>query len=205
MNRISSQAFMAGMSLLLTGLAYSQDHQFVLEASPLKGAMGQVSARAESMLSQTTGLGIGVTDVREPGERSDMEDRRTSIHAEAVWYPGWLRDFRGVFVGAGLLYERATIGRQRERSYISRTSATSRYGNDKWANLNHYYSISQSVGYRYNLTKYFTVSFRLIVDEILFQESSSIKEEIYSSNVDTSAEDREPVGNQLSLQAGLQF
>jgi len=198
-----SAALVLGASSLMA--VTKDDRRTIFEIAPLKGAMGQVAMRVERQLTSQLAYGIGYESIEQPGQRADMEDKSMRLHSDFTWYPELEGAYRGVFMGMGLIYEKAELGRQQSRLVTSGDSPPANQTEDRWVNNVDYLSVSQSVGYRYEMGAHFTTSLRLVVDELIYQKSSTSEEETYSYDVDTAAQRRDPVKQYLVLLTGISF
>ncbi len=192
----------AGSAKAVTLTSRSGQPSAVLELAPLRGLVGQPSARGEAMMTPRLVLGGGYEAWSGESERQDFTDRHTAMHMEGLFYPLGMASYP-VFVSVGLKFEQAELGRQRTRRTTTwaRTTADERY--DRWVNHDSYYSVMESVGYRLITNSVFTGSIRFMRDELLHASSSADADGVFSSDPDTSTKGRPKVRNQIGLFAGL--
>jgi hypothetical protein len=124
------------------------------------------------------------------------------MHMEAAYYPLGFSQYP-VFVGGGLRYEQAEIGRQETRRTTTwaRTSQSERY--DRWVNHDSYVSLVESVGYRLVTDTVFTGSIRLVRDELLNTRTSNDADQVISNDPDLGTKGRPKVRQQIIFFAGL--
>lgn len=199
--------FLPLIALLLSfpALAVQANSHVVFEAAPLKGALGQVSLRGEYLNAKRFGYGIAFEDISEPGVRDNTEDHRSRLQGEMVWYPPVEGAFDGIFAGIGAMYERAKIGHQENRQYRTGVRPDSAHQYDRWTSNDNYYSATQSFGYRYAFTENVTMSLRMVIDELLYQQSTTENKDVYSYDLEPKSERRDAVKQYFSLMAGLKF
>lgn len=174
----------------------------VIELAPLRGMIGQPSARGEALLTPRVAIGGGYEAWSSESERTDFTDRHTAMQMEGLFYPLALGSYP-VFVGAGLRFEQAELGRQatRRTTTWARTSSDERY--DRWVNHDSYYSVTESIGYRLVTNSVFTGSVRFQRDELLHQTSTSDPDGVISSDPDMTTSGRPKVRHQITFFAGL--
>ena len=106
----------------------------LVEVAPLRTTMGQLAARGEARLKllPQVAIGGGLAFDRRDGKADWTNDESQQVAAEALWYPG-LPAAVGLFVGAGLGYERSYVGRMRERPTVSNVTYNADESYDRWA------------------------------------------------------------------------
>lgn len=174
----------------------------IVELAPLRGLIGQPSARGEAMIAPRVAIGGGYEAWSGESQRQDFTDHHTAIGMEGIFYPLGMGS-HPVFVAAGMRLEQAELGRQETRRTTTwaRTNADERY--DRWINHDSYYSLTESVGYRLVTDSVFTGMVRLQRDELLHQSSSADPDGVISSDPDMSTKGRPKVRHQIAFFAGL--
>lgn len=192
------------LAMVLAGerMAFAKSERSVLEAAPLQGALGQVSARFEGAGKGAVFFG-GQIDLQErPGERVDRPDTLRRVSFEAVQYPSiWQLD--GLFVAAGLDYEFAQIGRRRDRDYVSTIRYTEDERYDLWTNEDHYFLAHVGAGYRFFAGKYATASLRYTHESLLFSHGEVRRETIYSLDPNLTSHGRARQDGRISMFVGV--
>lgn len=191
-------------AVTLTNRSSTGQNAAIVELAPLRGLIGQPAARGEGILTKNAAIGGGYESWSGESERDDFTDRYTSFHMEGLYYPLGLQTYP-VFVGLGLKFEKAEIGRQEKRRTTTwaRTTASERY--DRWVNHDDYYSLVESLGYRLITGSVFTGSIRLVRDELLHQTSRDEADGILSNDPDLATNGRPKVRQQIVFHAGLLF
>ncbi len=174
----------------------------VIELAPLRGLVGQPSARGEALVTPRVAIGGGYEAWSSESERPDFTDRHTAMQMEGLFYPLGIGSYP-VFIGAGLRLEQAELGRQATRGATTwaRTTADDRY--DRWVNRDSYYSVTESVGYRLVTNSIFTGAVRFQRDELVHQTSSEDPDGVISSSPDMTTKGRPKVRHQIAFFAGL--
>jgi hypothetical protein len=173
----------------------------VVEAAPLKGALGQLSLRGEAGIARTLALGVGVDQTSAKSERHGYVDTARSFGGELVWYP--LDAARPLFLGAGLGLEWADVGREEVRDAQTWMRTQGDQMHDRWANEDTYLSWTQTVGYRLFGGRWLTGSLRFVRDELLTSSAHVRKDDVFSQEIDLSTRGREPVRHRLGLHCGI--
>jgi hypothetical protein len=177
---------------------------FVAELSPLRTVMGAPEMRLESA-GQFIGAALKWNQERKPSTRSDYTDQSQTLRVEALWYPFGVTNLP-FFIGMGLQHELANIGRQEQRSHITwaRTSSDEAY--DRWVNQDTYFSMTQSIGYRYVSKALFTGSISAYRDELIATQSrNEDTSEIYSTKPDLDTKGRKQLLTGVTLSVGMYF
>jgi hypothetical protein len=175
---------------------------FVAELSPLRTVMGAPEMRLESS-GQFIGAALKWNQERKPSNRSDYTDQSQTLRVEALFYPFGVSNLP-FFIGAGLQHELANIGRQEQRSHITwaRTSSDEAY--DRWVNQDTYFSMTQSIGYRYVSKALFTGSISAYRDELLATQSrNEDTSEIYSTKPNLDTKGRKQLLTGVTLSVGM--
>lgn len=198
--RIVALALMAA-SPAAHAVPAAQVPRAVVEAAPLKGALGQLALRGEVGVARMLALGATVDQTSARSERHGYVDTARSLGGELVWYP--LDAARPMFLGAGLGLEWADVGREevRDAQTWMRTQGDQRH--DRWANEDTYVSWTQTVGYRLFGGRWLTGSLRFVRDELLTSSSHVRKDDVFSEDIDLSTRGREPVRHRLGLHCGI--
>lgn len=188
---------------VLTPLGWgAESRPLVLEVAPLRGVMGHPSLRGEVGLYPRATLGARVESSDGRSERDGFKDRRRSFGIDGAWYP-WGVKVSGPFLGAGLIWEEADIGRQRRRDGVTSQRSTADQSHDLWVNHDAYLAAEQAVGYRIVSGEIMTMSLRLSRDETLHQRSRVERDTIYSLEPDLDSRGRAAVVMRIGLFAGI--
>jgi len=175
---------------------------FLAELSPLRTVMGAPEMRLESV-SSVFGAALKWNQERRPSSRADYTDQSQTLRLEALWYPFGVSDLP-FYIGAGLQHEMANIGRQEERSHITWARTNSDEAYDRWVNQDTYFSLTQSIGYRYISKALFTASLSAYRDELVAVQSRNEEtSEIYSSNPDLDTKGRTQLLTGMTLSVGM--
>lgn len=175
---------------------------FVTELSPLRTVMGAPEIRLETA-GDSFGAALKWNQERKPSTRSDYTDQNQTLRVEALWYPFGVTDLP-FFIGTGFQHEAANIGRQEQRSHITWARTSSDEAFDRWVNQDTYFSLTQSVGYRYVSRALFTGSISAYRDELVASQSrNEIDAEIYSTNPKLDSKGRKQLLTGVTLSVGM--
>jgi hypothetical protein len=198
--------------LTLTGLALgpralaADAHPVILEAAPLRSVMGHPAVRLEVLPVPFAGVALGYETSDAPSERADYRDTRSATTLEGLWYPQIARAAArgsGPFVAAGLSYEQAAVGRERQSDSVTWVRTTSNDGRDLWVNHDTYLATTQAVGYRFVANGLVTAALRLERNETMQQSSRVERDQVVSRDPDLTSDGRAPVTTRLVLHAGV--
>jgi hypothetical protein len=198
--RILALALMAA-SAAAYAVPAAQAPRAVVEAAPLKGALGQLSLRGELGIARMLALGVVVDQTAATSERHGYVDTARSLGGELLWYP--LDAASPLFLGAGLGLEWVDVGREEVRDAQTWMRTQGDQLHDRWANEDIYLSSTQTVGYRIFGGRWLTGSLRFVRDELLTASSHVRKDDVFSQEVDLSTRGREPVRHRLGLHCGI--
>jgi hypothetical protein len=175
---------------------------FVAELSPLRTVMGAPEMRLET-LGTIFGTALKWNQERKPSARSDYTDQSQALRVEALWYPFGVSNLP-FFIGMGLQHELANMGRQEQRSHITWARTSSDEGYDRWVNQDTYFSMTQSLGYRYVSKALFTGSISVYRDELVATQSrNEDTAEIYSTSIDLNTKGRKQLLTGVTLSVGM--
>lgn len=183
----------------------------IVETAPLRGMMGHPALRAELLSARAFAVGAAFESADAPSERQDFKDQTRTLNLDGLWYPvgapsANARSWQGApFLGAGLGWEEADIGRERPRDAVTWARTASDESHDRWVNHDSYLTATQTVGYRVASTRLVTASLRLMRDEVLMANSRVERDSVYSRDPDLSGEGRKAVMTRIVLHAGLLF
>ena len=182
--------------------AFGFQSQAIAEWAPLKGFGGETSFSVEKYFNSHIGLQGFYDTASWESERRDFTNTGEKYGLSLIGRP-LLSAFPGLFLGSGFVYETATIGRQQRRDGTTwiRTNADEIY--DLWTNEDRYLAFSQQVGYRWVFADWLTTSVRILVDEIVWWDSTNKEESLYSRELDLASRGREPVQKAVMFHAGV--
>lgn len=202
MNRPTTLACLVTFALLSTAALGVEKKTWIVEAAPLRGVMGHPAVRAELAPRSAFSGAIAYEASQTASQRDDFKDTRWSATIEGFWYPWSLKE-SGLFVGSGISWGEATIGRQ-GRDAVSAWARNAPGGDqDLWVNHDTYLSFGQSVGYRVVAEHMVTASLRVVRDEMIQQRSRAERDDVSSNRANLKSQGREPVTMRMMLYAGL--
>lgn len=173
-----------------------------LEIAPLKGAYGQLSARAEFRLFPRLAMATYAESLSKEGERDDYADKETNIGAEALFYP-WESTGGSVFIGAGLKTQQINTGRSRRRNTHTWVRMLGDEQYDYWVDQGDYVCTTQTIGYRLHASNWWTASVRLASDQILRKTMKTKKESLYGDSDPIEPMGRKRSSSQIVMHVGL--
>lgn len=182
----------------------TQSPQWLLEAAPLQGAMGQLALRYEKRWQEKLHLGYGLEQKQYVGERNDLKNVSYRVQVELVGQSR-MESLPGAFWFGGIALEYAKIGRRQERDYLTNIKYTEDERWDLWENEDLYASLPLGVGYRWQLGSFVTTAIRFVNDSLLYQHSTSREREVYSPSIDMTTLGRSAHTQHLIFYAGISF
>lgn len=173
----------------------------LVEAAPLRGLIGQLGVRAEVMPWPKVALGLSHARVESASERADFTDTAQTFVVEGLFYPLGQKDWP-VFVGGGIAHETAELGREAGRPTLTWARTRSDELHDQWTNVDTYWSLQQTIGYRVLTSYLFTAALRYTRDEVMTTSSRNVADNVVADQkLDTRG--RAPIRQSISLHAGL--
>lgn len=182
----------------------ARSYDWLIEAAPIQGAVGQLSLRLEKKWQDRLFLGIGLDQKSFHGDRNDKRDQAFRLQTEVVWQPQ-LDPLPGSFWFAGFAVERVQTARRQERDYLTGIKYTENERWDLWVNEDLYASVPIGVGYRWRFGSMVTAAIRFENDMLLMKTSSNDQEKIYSPSVDMTSRSRPAHVQHLIFYAGVSF
>ena len=222
--RVFAQMFVAATALTVIPMralaienrtSASGSLRALIEAQPLAGFVGQLSARAEAAVWRQLALAVSYEKSAAAGEREQFRDESIKEGAEAVFYPlGDLnKKFGGnggdggfqhlPFIAIGARHETATLGRVAPRDTNTGTRIDADSLVDKWSERDSYWSSTQAVGYRLVAGRFATASLRLTRDEMISGGSVVQRDDVKSFDPDLSSLGRDRVRLAIQLFGGV--